>query len=200
MAKRNKKAAVMLLSESGYDGLLTGISELLERARRMSARSVNSILTATYWEIDRRIVEFEQGGKARAEYGEELVEKLAHDLRAKHGRGFSVRNVWNMKAFYLGWENVQTPSAQFEGRVRFAPTEGEIVKTASAESSPRNEMRSTASSESAHLPVPVSPRPGFGQVALVGAFPLSWSHYVRLLSVTTARAQAFCEAEAKLLM
>ena len=45
----------------------------LERARRMSARSVNSILTATYWEIGRRIVEFEQGGKARAEYGEALL-------------------------------------------------------------------------------------------------------------------------------
>ena len=58
----------------------------------MSARSVNSILTATYWEIGCRIVEYEQGGKARAEYGEALVETLASDLRASYGRGFSVRS------------------------------------------------------------------------------------------------------------
>ena len=51
------------MPEATYSGLVTGISDLLEHARRMSVRSVNSILTATYWEIGRRIVEFEQGGK-----------------------------------------------------------------------------------------------------------------------------------------
>ena len=206
---RPRVSASSAAPEPDYRGLLTGISDLLEQARRMSARSVNSILTATYWEIGRRIVEFEQGGKARAEYGEALVETLASDLRARHGRGFSVRNVWNMKAFYLGWEIVQTPSAQFEGRVRFSPTEGEIVQTASAESLPSKQILSTPLIESepgaAIRPGPSAKSqlvpatwhsPDTESASLVGAFPLSWSHYVQLLSVTTARARAFYEAEA----
>ena len=68
----------------------------------MSARSVNSILTTTYWEIGRRIIEFEQGGKARAVYGEGLWKRLAADLTAKYGRGFSKSNLGSMRGFYLG--------------------------------------------------------------------------------------------------
>ena len=89
MAKRSKRTEIVPRPEPDYGSLVTGISDLLEHARRMSARSVNSILTATYWEIGRRIVEFEQGGKARAEYGEELLKRLGSDLTATHGRGFS---------------------------------------------------------------------------------------------------------------
>jgi hypothetical protein len=57
--------------------------DLLENARRVSARAVNTIMTATYWEVGRRIVDFEQGGKKRAGYGEALLERLAADLIAK---------------------------------------------------------------------------------------------------------------------
>ena len=81
--------------EPDYGGLLTGISDLLDQARRMSARTVNNILTATYWEIGRRIVEYEQGGKARAEYGEtDSLKRLAQDLTARYGRGFSVQGLY----------------------------------------------------------------------------------------------------------
>lgn len=52
-----------------YSGLVNGVSELLDSARRASVRPVNAFMTATYWEIGRRIVEFEQGGENRAEYG-----------------------------------------------------------------------------------------------------------------------------------
>ena len=86
-----------------YDRLISGISELLETARRASARAVNAVLTATYWEIGRRIVEFEQSGKPRAGYGEELLARLSKDLTAKHGRGFSRQGLQKMRAFYLGW-------------------------------------------------------------------------------------------------
>jgi len=110
-----------------YGHLVSGITELLETARRASARSVNAIMTAAYWMIGRRIVEFEQKGELRAEYGEELIERLAADLSARYGRGFSVRNVWQMKAFYLAWPTPQTTSAESEGR--------EILQTVSAESS-----------------------------------------------------------------
>jgi hypothetical protein len=68
------------------------------------ARTLNSILTATYWEIGRRIVEFEQGGKARAEYGEALLNRLSQDLGERHGRGFSHQGLQKMRAFYQGWE------------------------------------------------------------------------------------------------
>ena len=110
-----------------YGHLVSGITELLETARSASARSVNAIMTAAYWMIGRRIVEFEQKGELRAEYGEELIERLAADLSARYGRGFSVRNVWQMKAFYLAWPTPQTTSAESEGR--------EILQTVSAESS-----------------------------------------------------------------
>ena len=60
-----------------YDNIRTGIVELLKAARSAAARNVNSIMTATYWEIGRRIVMLEQGGEHRAEYGEQLIEQLA---------------------------------------------------------------------------------------------------------------------------
>ena len=84
-----------------YRGLVGGIAELLEAARRTSARTVNAIMTATYWEIGRRIVDFEQQGRARAEYGEMLLERLARDLTARFGRGFSHPNVSRFRRFYL---------------------------------------------------------------------------------------------------
>jgi len=114
------------LPAKSYNPLLKDIVQLLEGARRYTARTVNAILTATYWEIGRRIVEFEQGGESRAEYGEELIERLAADLSARYGRGYSVRNVWQMKAFYLAWPIPQTTSAQSKGRG--------ILQTVSAES------------------------------------------------------------------
>ncbi len=72
-----------------YPGLVGGIGDLLETSRHTAARTVNSLMTATYWEIGRRIVEFEQGGKKRAGYGDELLQKLAFDLTAHFGKGLS---------------------------------------------------------------------------------------------------------------
>ena len=56
-----------------YDEVLSGVVELLEQARHAAARAVNTIMTATYWEIGRRIVEYDQSGEERAEYGQELM-------------------------------------------------------------------------------------------------------------------------------
>lgn len=96
-----------------YGGLLQGVVELLEEARRFSARSVNAVMTATYWEVGRRIVEFEQGGKTKPAYGEEVIDRLSEDLRARLGRGFSRSNVFQMRQFYLAYrEKVQTLSGQ----------------------------------------------------------------------------------------
>ena len=92
LAKTPGRSAAGTKNHKEYDGLRVGISELLANARLRAARTVNSILTATYWEVSRRIVEFEQGGKLRAAYGEELLRRLSSDLLAAHGRGFSERN------------------------------------------------------------------------------------------------------------
>ena len=82
-----------LIIQSGYKKLLTGIADLLQLGRKASAHAINNILTSVYWEIGRRIVLFEQSGNKRAPYGEKLLIKLSHDLSAKFGKGFSVRNL-----------------------------------------------------------------------------------------------------------
>ena len=69
-------------------------------------------ITGTYWEIGRRIVECEQDGEDRAEYGKRIVELLSNDLTKRFGRGFSSRNLWYMKDFFLSWKILQTPSAE----------------------------------------------------------------------------------------
>jgi DUF1016 N-terminal domain len=70
-------------------------------------------MTATYWSIGRHIVGFEQAGKSKAKYGEEVVDRLAADLTARFGRGFTRRNLFNMRAFYLAnVEIVQTVSGK----------------------------------------------------------------------------------------
>jgi len=86
-----------------YEVIRAGIVDLLKAARAASARSVNAVITATYWEIGRRIVEQEQGGAARAIYGDELIKQLARDLSAQFGRGFGVVNLSQMKRFFLTW-------------------------------------------------------------------------------------------------
>lgn len=95
-----------------YSALFQGVSSLLEASRHVAARSVNAIMTTTYWEIGKRIVEHEQGGKARAEYGEVLLKKLGADLSSVHGRGYGWRNLFQMRAFYLAFPaKLQTLSA-----------------------------------------------------------------------------------------
>jgi hypothetical protein len=95
-----------------YDNLLADVAHVIEAARRAAARSVNTVMTITYWLIGRRIIEQEQQGAARAGYGEELLKRLARDLSKRFGRGFSERNLEQMRAFYLGWPIPQTASAK----------------------------------------------------------------------------------------
>ncbi len=100
---------------AGYKNIHNDIIKLLERARYTSARMIHSIMTATYWEIGRRLVEFEQKGAARAAYGTVLIERLATDLTAHFGRGFSRQNLQQMRLFYTLWppqKICQTPSGE----------------------------------------------------------------------------------------
>jgi predicted nuclease of restriction endonuclease-like (RecB) superfamily len=91
------------LSQTDYAAVHGDIVALLEAARRAAARSVNAVMTATYWAVGRRIVEGEQGGQERAAYGEALIKRLGGDLGRQFGRGFGQRNLAQMRAFYLAW-------------------------------------------------------------------------------------------------
>ena len=95
-----------------YSRLIETIGRLLERGRKETIRAVNVILVNTYWEIGKRIVEYEQKGKEKAEYGSKLLTKLSKDLRLKYGEGFSKSNVYLMRLFYLKYPKFQTLSGK----------------------------------------------------------------------------------------
>lgn len=103
---------ILTVRSRDYDTMLDSVVRLIDQARRASARSVNAIMTGTYWLIGHHIVEFEQRGKIRAAYGAELLKQLAADLSKRYGRGFSERNLEQMRLFYLGWPKSQTLSAK----------------------------------------------------------------------------------------
>jgi hypothetical protein len=142
------------IADDAYGAVLADISDLLASARRAAARSVNSIMTASYWAVGRRIIEFEQEGEDRAAYGTRLIARLAVDLTQRFGRGYGPGNLAQMRKFYLTWPDP------------------EIFQTASEK----------LDRQHPGLPLP--------------RFPLSWSHYVSLLSVKKPEARSFYEAEA----
>jgi predicted nuclease of restriction endonuclease-like (RecB) superfamily len=157
---------------AGYDTVLSDVSALLEAARRTTVRTTNAIMTATYWEIGRRIVEYEQGGKKRAAYGEELLQRLSADLTVRFGRGFSIRNLRTFRMFYVSLPIRQTVSAELR-----------ICQTVSGKSKQT-------------LPTILqTPSEKFTLTDLAKRFPLPWSVYVRLLSVKNPEARSFYETE-----
>lgn len=150
-----------------YDTLLASVVELLEAARRTAARSVNAVMTTTYWFVGQRIVEHEQGGAVKADYGKVLIERLSVDLTARFGRGFGRSNVFQMRAFYLVYRDLADMPPATSGR--HLPK----VQTASGQSEPARPLEERSV-----------------------RFPLPWSHYVRLLSLKSPEARSFYEAEA----
>ena len=160
--------------DAPYRAVFGDVSKIIDAARESAARSVNAAMTATYWLVGRRIVEFEQTGEDRAEYGAALIERLAEDLTVGFGRGFSLQNIYNMRLFYLSYQPdriLQTLS----GRLA-TPHGRQILQTPSGEFDP--------------------PSVELGFDDLLTAFPLPWSAYVRLLSVRDESARQFYETEA----
>ena len=111
----------MTIIPENYNNIRAEIVELLKTARSAAARNVNSIMTATYWEIGRRIVEQELKGEARANYGEQLLELLAKDLTKQFGRGFGNINLWRMRAFYRAWSDGQILSTLSKESCKLLP-------------------------------------------------------------------------------
>ena len=122
----NRSVSELNELQARYESIFRDVSIIIDTARASAARSVNAFMTAAYWLIGRHIVEFEQEGKERAGYGEGVIDQLSADLSARYGRGFALRNVWRMRAFYLAWPIPPTVSAESK--------DGEILPTASAES------------------------------------------------------------------
>ena len=99
-----------LIPTANYDQLLHVISATLRTGQSHAVRAANAHLVETYWRIGQHIVEFEQGGQSKAEYGAGLMTRLAQDLRHRHGKGFSRSNVFFMRQFYVAYQKVQTLS------------------------------------------------------------------------------------------
>jgi predicted nuclease of restriction endonuclease-like (RecB) superfamily len=183
-----KKTVAQSVSKSSiveYRRLLKEMVSLLESARHASARAVNSVMTATYWQIGRRIVEVEQQGELQATYGDELIKRLADDLTTRFGRGFGWRNLYQMRAFHLVYrEALQTITTR----------DGKILQTVSAnlDGSPLRSKLQTVSAKSSLVPEQSMATINH----LAPRFPLPWSHYVKLLTVEDQNARQFYETEA----
>ena len=95
-----------------YEKLLTAIGNTIEVARTNAIKTFNAELVKANWEIGRHIVEFEQKGKERAEYGTDLLASLSKDLKLRYGKGFGRRNILDMRRFYLAYQKWQAVPAK----------------------------------------------------------------------------------------
>lgn len=93
----------MDIQQNQYSQLIGQIGDLLAAGRQLAARQVNTVLVKTYWEIGRHIVEFEQNGNQKAEYGTQLFDRLSRDLTDAHGKGFGRTNLGYIRKLYLAF-------------------------------------------------------------------------------------------------
>ena len=164
------------ISESEeFRTLLGELRSLIRSARRAVARSVDTLQVLTNLEIGRRIVEHEQQGEKRAEYGKGLLQKLADSLTGEFGRGFSRTNLKLMRKFYLLYHARigQTPSDLFLGMPK-----GQTVSDLSQASRIAQQIVQIPSAQ------------------CTSPFKLSWSHYVFLMAVKDPEERSFYEIEA----
>ena len=89
-----------MAKNNDYKQLVSQISDIFVHGQKRAVFAVNSSLVETYWKIGQYIVEYEQGGNERAEYGKQLLENLSKDLTLLHGKGFSLSNMKRMRQFY----------------------------------------------------------------------------------------------------
>ncbi|NLF72315.1 MAG: DUF1016 domain-containing protein [Candidatus Anammoximicrobium sp.] len=146
------------------------IRELIANARQTVARGIDLVQVHTNFEIGRHIVAHEQQGESRAEYGKEVLKRLAEKLKVEFGRGFSKSNLEYMRRFFLAYQD-RLPIAQSE--------------TGQSLIVPRDEAE-IAQLETGQL---------VASTSKVRAFRLSWTHYVFLLGVKNPDERSFYEIE-----
>lgn len=156
------------------DDLYERVARIIDAARGQVARTVNTAVVHAYWLIGREIIEVEQRGQARAEYGEQLVRQLARRLSEQYGSGFSYPSVKRMKQFYLTFPKgsaIGPPRSPEKGSTPLSLFDGDDKGSTA--------LSLSTASEAAPFP------------AL-----LSWSHYLVLLRVQADPARSFYEIEA----
>jgi predicted nuclease of restriction endonuclease-like (RecB) superfamily len=146
------------------------ISSLLEIARSKVLVAVNQTMVLTYFEIGRMIVEDEQNGQNRAEYGKQIISEVSKNLTQKFGKGFSVENLTNMRKFYVIYSNSLTLSNSKNYSISH---DNELI-TISQTLSTKSQIRQTTSDK----------------------FKLSWSHYLKLMRIQDEKERKFYEIEA----
>jgi len=91
-----------------YQKLVDSIGFTIERARQRAVQAVNNELLKANWEIGKYIVDYEQHGNEKAEYGSSLLTNLSYDLKSRFGKGFSKSNIYLMRQFYLKYQIFQS--------------------------------------------------------------------------------------------
>jgi predicted nuclease of restriction endonuclease-like (RecB) superfamily len=171
---KKKGASPIRTKALGLAPLVAEVRTLIQSARRGAVSVVNTLQVMTNFEIGRRIVEHEQKGEKRAEYGTELLKELSARLTDEFGQGFSRSNLEYMRKFFLTW-NVRVPQISQQAT-------GKLVTA---------QLGQTASSEFTRNQIFQQPTETFNN-----PFTLSWTHYVLLLTIKDPDERSFYEIEA----
>ena len=152
--------------------LLQQVVELLQNARHQVLRTVNSTMVCTYFQIGRMIVEEEQSGKDRAEYGKKILKGLSEELKKEFGKGFSTDNLENMRKFYLAY-------SISESLTRILQITNSPSLMTNSESVKLEEIQTTKTQ------------------SLISFFKLTWTHYVFLMRIEDEKERRFYEIESE---
>lgn len=152
--------------------LFQQVAVLLKNAQQQVLRTVNSTMVYTYFEIGRMIVEEEQNGKERAEYGKQVLKGLSEQLTKEFGKGYGVRNLEFIRKFYLTYSNSSSLNRIIEIQT-LLPINTEDEKTKS----------------------PISFFEDRKSQSLISFFKLTWTHYVFLMRIDDENERSFYEIE-----
>ena len=155
--------------------LIDDVRQIVSVARQHAYRAVNVMQVISNWLIGRRIVEQEQNGLQRADYGKHIVEVVSQTLTAEYGKGYSKTNITNFRRFYMLFKNLQIRQALPDEFVSLLPTINQALPDES-----RNQQIPSAES--------VSTIPLYPQIA--------WTHYERLIRVANEEARIWYLHEA----
>jgi len=162
-----------------YSTLITDLASLIEQGRKAAVWYVNTALVATYWLMGRRIVEYEQKGKERAEYGEALIKHLSNDLTKKCGKGWGEPHLRAVRQFYLVYGDL----------------EKRYTLCSKFEKADETNMRRTQCSELVPSKLPPTKLNTLSLGSFNALFPLSWSHYRLLMRLDEPFKREFYEVE-----
>jgi len=152
------------------------VVELLKNAQQQVLRTVNSTMVYTYFEVGRMIVEEEQNGKDRAEYGTQLLKGLSEQLTNEFGKGFSIDNLENMRKFYLAYSISESVTRILQ-----------IQKSESVTGELNTKMPQSLTGVSENQKAQ----------SLISIFQLTWTHYVFLMRIDDEKERRFYEIESK---